>query len=353
MPGQRANGGRSGCNRRVRQLAGSPQLIQERALILVTGSSGLIGSALVPRLRSAGLEVATFDNADDPDHDVRNEIALANAVCGASGIVHLAAVSRLAWAEHDPETTAAVNVGALRKLVALARDSSRKPWIVFASSREVYGEAALGPVAETAPLRPNNVYARSKLSGERTIEVARDAGLVANIVRFSNVFGSVDDHATRVVPAFAQAAASGGLMRVEGADHVFDFTCLADVVAGLCSLIEATAAGEKLEPVHLVSGRATTLLDLARMAVAAGHANAAYELCPPRGYGVTRFVGDPARARALLGWTHRTELQAGLKELIEGFRRRASGDLASVSPRSCAQREGTGSDQDQSPACCK
>jgi nucleoside-diphosphate-sugar epimerase len=71
-------------------------------------------------------------------------------------------------------------------------------------------------VAEDAPLSPRNVYARSKVAVEQLTEEARERGMIAAVVRFSNVFGDTEDHADRVVPAFARAAAAGGTVRVDG-----------------------------------------------------------------------------------------------------------------------------------------
>ena len=76
----------------------------------------------------------------------------------------------------DPANCAATNVTALRGLLDIAIRAARRPWVVFVSSREVYGNAAGLPVEEEAPLRPMNVYARTKCDGELLARQARDAG---------------------------------------------------------------------------------------------------------------------------------------------------------------------------------
>jgi nucleoside-diphosphate-sugar epimerase len=184
--------------------------------ILVTGAGGLIGSALVPLAERRGWDVRCLDIRREPGEDLRRPGVLEAAVAGVDGVVHLAAVSRVVWAERDPELCRATNVDVLGRLLGLLARQSSNPWLVFASSREVYGDAAEIPVAEDAPLRPMNVYARSKVAGERLVREAVDAGLRGSICRFSSVYGSVRDHADRVVMAFAGAAARGGAMRVEG-----------------------------------------------------------------------------------------------------------------------------------------
>lgn len=289
-------------------------------MILVTGSRGLIGSSIASRLARCGHSIRTFDIRDDPSQDVRDPAALARALQEVTGVIHLAAVSRVVWAQRDPELCQAVNGAAVAHLVDAVRATEHPPWIIFASSREVYGEPAALPVAETAPLQPMNVYARSKVAGEALMARTTEAGIVANVARFSNVYGSIDDHPDRVVPAFARAAATGGVLRVEGPDHMFDFTHISDVVRGLHHLVEATIAGRKIDPIHFVSGRGTTLRDLADLAIHFSGGKVTCEEHAPRSYDVARFTGDPGRAQQVLEWKANVGIDEGFGKLTDGFR---------------------------------
>lgn len=289
-------------------------------MILVTGSNGLIGRAFKSRLTGKGVPVRDFDIARSPLEDTRNPEALDAAIDGVEGIVHLAAVSRVVWAERDPQLTQAVNVDALQSLLTLVHARKQRPWVVFASSREVYGEPAALPVAEDTALAPLNVYARSKVRGEQLITEAREAGVVANIVRFSNVYGRTSDHSDRVVPAFARAAALGGKLRLDGPENMFDFTHVDDVVNGLSLHVEATGAGEAFPPVHFVTGRGTTLQGLASIAAREARSSLEIEIAPPRNYDVAQFFGDPARARQLLGWQSRIDMESGFAALAADYR---------------------------------
>ena len=251
---------------------------------------------------------------------MRDARRVRQAVAGRHGIVHLAAVSRVVWGERDPETCREVNIGGLRNVVAAARSQKRQPWIVFASSREVYGQPDRLPVVEGAPLRPINVYGRTKAEGERLVMAARDDGLRTAVVRLSNVYGSTRDHADRVVPAFARNAVMGGALRVEGADHAFDFTHIDDAVRGIASLIRALTGGEAPPPIHLLTGCPLTLGKVAALAVELAGTGAPIVQAPPRSFDVSRFCGDPSRARRLLGWIPCVTLSQGLARLIRDFR---------------------------------
>jgi nucleoside-diphosphate-sugar epimerase len=282
--------------------------------ILVTGFRGLIGSALVRRLHAAGWEVRGFDIAQGLD--VVDAEAVAEALDGCEGVVHLAAVSRVVWGERDPARCHLVNVTGTRNVLSAASRARRPVWVLAASSREVYGQAVSFPVGEAAELRPLNCYARSKVAAEKLVAASADSGLRASVIRFSSVYGAVTDHADRVVPAFARLAALGGTLRVDGSETTLDFTHVDDVAAALQTAAEMLAGGSGTLPaLHLVSGRGTSLPELAEMAIgAAGRGRA--RVSPGRPYDVRSFIGDPARAGRVLGWRASTALEDGIADLV-------------------------------------
>lgn len=291
--------------------------------ILITGSEGLVGTALRSALEARGVAVAGLDLlATGGDRgDVRDGARVRAAVAGCRGVVHLAAVSRVVWAERDPEECWRTNVGGIQNIVDAAAQQNVPPWVLFASSREVYGQPNRMPASEDSPLRPVNVYGRSKIEGERIVEGARGLGMRTAIVRLSNVYGTTRDHGDRVVPAFARAAVLGSPLRVDGADHTFDFTHISDTTRGLIGLIDVLDSAQPAPPpVHLLTGRPTTLGELAELAVRLAGGHSEIEQAPPRSYDVSHFYGTPARAAELLGWVPRVEIEEGLRRLIDDFR---------------------------------
>ena len=293
--------------------------------ILLTGFEGLVGRALRATLEERGNEIVGLDlrGAGGEHGDVRDPGRVREATAGCRGVVHLAAVSRVVWAERAPDDCLSTNIGGLRRVLEAAFEQPAPPWVVFASSREVYGRLRCLPATEDAPLSPVNVYGRSKIEGERLVEEARACGLRTATVRLSNVYGSVLDHADRVVPAFARAAVEGSAIRVDGAECSFDFTHIDDTVRGMVAAMDRLEAGETLPPVHLVTGTPTTLRELAAMATALAGKRAPVVEAPPRPFDVSRFHGDPSRARELLGWEPRVRLRDGFERLVGDFRARA------------------------------
>jgi nucleoside-diphosphate-sugar epimerase len=287
--------------------------------ILITGHCGLVGRHLWPSLLAHGYAVSGLDVADSSG-DITDPAELVRALHGCHGVVHLAAVSRVVWGQRNPELCWKTNALASKALLNAVINSSLKPWVIVASSREVYGEAKRLPVTEDAELTPVNIYGKAKLAMEQTALHARQAGINTAIVRLANVYGCTLDHVDRVLPAFCRNAAEGLPLRIDGFEHLFDFTHISDTVAGLMKLVNLLETGERgVPPIHLLPGIGTTLLEAARMAISsAGSASSIIE-APSRNYDVSRFVGDPSRASELLGWQAAIAPQQGIAELVAAF----------------------------------
>jgi UDP-glucose 4-epimerase len=290
--------------------------------ILVTGSSGLIGTAVCAALEAQGHEVRRFDIADQQDGfgDILAPTGLDVAMKDCTGVVHLAAVSRVIWGERDPERCRETNVVGTRNVIDRLRSSDPRPWLIFGSSREVYGQSSVLPVAESDPLQPMNHYARSKVDAERAVKQAMGAGIRASVVRFSTVYGAIADHADRVIPAFCRAAISGLPLRVEGATNSLDITHVADVANCISNVANCLSEGKSLEPMHLTTGQGTSLSDLAHAVVHLARSESEIITTAPRDFDVTNFIGDPKFAETQISWCPRIPLEIGLMDLISQFR---------------------------------
>jgi nucleoside-diphosphate-sugar epimerase len=288
--------------------------------VLVTGSSGLVGAALARSLKDQGVEVVPFDCRDGAaTADIRNRAALDDAIAGCDGVIHLAAVSRVAWGESAPDLCNAVNVTGTSNVIAAATAAPGKPWLLFASSREVYGRLDTIPADERAPLRPANVYGKSKIDGEICVSRAREGGLRAAVIRLSNVYGALNDHPDRAVPSLLWAAMHNRDLTISGADTYFDFVHVDDCVRGIIALMARLADGKVTDPVHLVSGKATNLLELAVLARSVTESASEIIVKAARPFDVPGFVGDPRRAVEVLDWWATISLRSGLERLWAGL----------------------------------
>lgn len=288
--------------------------------VLITGHSGLIGKYLWPLLEKKGFRLKGLDlNSQLPEYrgDITSRATLQNALQGCHGVVHLAAVSRVLWGHKHPKKCWQHNAEATKFLHECALQSPLKPWIITASSREVYGQPQSLLVDERHPLNPMNIYAKSKLAAEQSSLDSKEKGLKTAILRFSNVYGCIDDHADRVVPAFCRAAVTNGILRVEGNLHAFDFTYIGDTVRAIAQCVEhLQSEGDALPPLNICTGRATTLGELARLTAKLSGMQPVIKEYPARDYDVSRFVGSNLQARNSLGWEPRIHLAEGVGTLI-------------------------------------
>lgn len=298
--------------------------------IFITGASGLIGKAARRTLESLGHSVHGCDlrsPSDSEMFDFRNEKKLRAALNDCDGVLHLAAVSRVVWGETHPELCQSINIDGARMLMNTVMGMPQRMWLIFASSREIYGTPSELPCPATAPPNPENLYARTKLTGESMMEDLRQAGVCSAIIRFSNVFGSIGDYPDRVVPAFARAAAHGGMLRVRGADSILDFTPLSDAVSALACVVQAMGDNiNDLPAINIVTGRATSLMELAKIALAHGNGNIVVE--EQQNFYPSRFQGDPAPAKKYLGWSPQQSLEEAVGRLVRDFQQATEKDNA-------------------------
>lgn len=295
--------------------------------ILVTGSSGSVGSVLVERLVALGHRIRPYDLRDG--NDVRDRARIIEAAQDCDGIVHLAAVSRVGWGESHPELTRSINVDGTQAALRAAFAARRRPWFLFVSSCAVYGNPADAIVTEDAPIQPVNQLGRSKADGEILVERARDAELATACIRLATVYGSRRDHPDRVVPALVAQALRNEDLTLRGAANHLDFVHVDDTVAGLIAAIYLLASGEDaLPPIHLATGVSTTLEALAELVAAVTGARSRIVETEARPFDVNSFCGHPGRAQRLLGWLPTVTLEQGIARLAASLK--ASGPLASV-----------------------
>ena len=120
--------------------------------ILITGSKGLIGTALIKELETDPLKTIGFDirNVSKYPENIHFYQSLNKLGTDYNGIVHLAGTSRVVWGQTNPNLCRLNNVLGTKNIVKKALSQTQKPWVIFASSREVYGQQETLPVHEDA-----------------------------------------------------------------------------------------------------------------------------------------------------------------------------------------------------------
>ncbi|MDF2965319.1 MAG: UDP-glucose 4-epimerase [Rickettsiaceae bacterium] len=291
--------------------------------IAVTGAQGLIGKRLIENLEGTNITIKPIDiryNAGEAQQnvDITHYNDIEKVIADCEGVVHLAAVSRVVWGEINPELCFLINVEGTKNIIKACLASKRNPWLIYASSREVYGQQKTLPVIEDASFSPLNHYAKSKCIAEELVNLAAHQGLQTSIVRFSGVFGGLSDHFNRVVPAFCTNALANKPLFVEGEDCLFDFTYVDDAVSGLIKIFyQLFESKGSLVPIHLTSCQPASLIEIADYIIKLTNSSSEILIKPPRNFDVSKFYGDFSRARSLLGWRPEYTLSKALKKFIE------------------------------------
>ena len=257
--------------------------------------------------------------------DVRDYSAIKKAVEGKDAVFHFGAVSRVAWGQEDPFTCWMTNQLGTLNLLEACKKSETRPVLFYASSREVYGEPLYLPVDESHPKRPISVYCMSKLSAEKAcMSYSRGLGNVGSVdhivFRFSNVYGSERDLPERVIPKFMSKALRGDDITLYGGGQILDFTFLDDTISGILKAYAACFdGGPNLfgEDFHFVTGRGVSVSDLATMIIEMVGSSSKIITSGSNTFEVRRFVGNPEKARRILGYESKVRLEDGLKILRE------------------------------------
>ncbi len=303
--------------------------------VLVTGGAGFIGSHLSEFLLGKGCEVVCLDNlltgtTDNIDHlrserftfikhDVTNYIYVAGAL---DYVLHFASPASPVDYQQLPIPT--LKVGALGTHKALGLAKSKGARFLLASTSEVYGDPLIHPQREdywgnVNPVGPRGVYDEAKRFAEAmTMAYHRYHGLDTRIVRIFNSFGPrMRMNDGRAIPNFIRQALTGEPLTIYGdGSQTRSFTYIDDLVEGIWRLMQAPVP----DPVNLGNPQEMTLLELAKRVLRlTGSVSPVVFMPLPQDDPRVRQP-DITRARTLLGWEPRVEVDEGLGKTIEWFR---------------------------------
>ena len=255
------------------------------------------------------------------DQDVTETFDVDGPIDAVMNLASLA--SPMDYLEHPIETLEVGSAGS-RNLLEIARRFGARYMVT--STSECYGDPLEHPQVETYwgnvnCVGPRSCYDESKRYAEAvTMAYHRVHGVRTNIARIFNTYGprmQLDDG--RVVPAFIDQALRGEPLTVFGTgSQTRSFCYVADMVDGLYRL----ALSDERFPVNLGNPLEMTILEFAeRIKVAAGvTAPIAFQPLPeddPK-----RRRPDISKARRVLGWEPKVNLDEGLRETIAYFRQK-------------------------------
>ncbi|HET8577258.1 MAG TPA: UDP-glucuronic acid decarboxylase family protein [Methylomirabilota bacterium] len=304
--------------------------------VLVTGGAGFIGSHLCDFLLAQGCEVVCMDNLltgsrdniahlRDPRfsftlHDVTTFIQVDGAL---DYVLHFASpASPIDYLELPIQT---LKVGALGTHNALGLAKAHRARFLLASTSEVYGDPLVHPQREdywgnVNPVGPRGVYDEAKRFAEAiTMAYHRYHRVDTRIVRIFNTYGSrmrLTDG--RAIPTFIRQALRGEPLTVYGdGSQTRSFTYISDLIEGIWRLMNAPVN----DPVNLGNPREMTLLELAKQVLRLSGSRSEIVFRPLPTDDPKVRQPDIGRARQLLGWEPRVELEEGLRQSIDWYRK--------------------------------
>lgn len=299
--------------------------------VLITGATGMIGNALVGKLRAVGTEVIAVARRANKyvhvDHYWSLGTPIGPSLIGVDSLVHLAArvhvrgkgfSDRQSFLEDNAYSTL------LLAKEAYARGVRR---FVFVSSIGVLGARSDIPLDETAKPCPHNAYTSSKCVAERLLtEFSRESGLELVILRFPAVVGA---GAKGNVASLAEAVRRKVPLPIGNLVNRRQFVALENLVGAiLLTLTQEKAAGELF---HVANPECVSTLELCELIAAVLEVKLRVWPMP---VGLLRaiFIGggrrslaegltadllvDVTKVRQILGWAPEQSLEQALRESI-------------------------------------
>jgi UDP-glucose 4-epimerase len=302
------------------------------AKVLVTGGAGFIGSHIVERLIKEGNSVTvmdtllrgnkltkdTFNAVQFIEKDVRDEIAVNNAMKNVDVVFHLAAVLGVDVVADNPVETMEVETIGTRNIARAAlRNDVQK--ILYASTSGIYGHSAMEQaVNEEVMVDPRTSYAMAKRYNEIYLAALNEEkGINTVSLRFFNVYGPRQDN-RMVIPRFIEQAKTGNPITVFGdGKQTRDFTYIDDTTEACIRLMEKSNGAQIFnianEKEGCIEELAATIKDMTQ-----SNSEIKYLEAPTKRYDyeVGRRVGSSEKLKNAVGYKPDTTLAQGLDRIL-------------------------------------
>jgi len=312
----------------------SSSLLENRAL--VTGGSGFLGSHLSDRLIARGQDVLCVDNLftgqkrnvahlhGNPRFEfLRHDVTLPlfvevdqiwNLACPASPIHY----------QHDPVQTTKTSVHGAINMLGLAKRVGAK--ILQASTSEVYGDPSVHPQPEeywgnVNPIGTRSCYDEGKRCAETLFfDYHRQHKLRIKVMRIFNTYGPrMHPNDGRVVSNFIVQALQGKDITIYGDGlQTRSFCYVDDLVEGMIRLMDT--GDDVTGPINIGNPGEFTMIELAEAVLKLAGSKSKLVRMPLPSDDPKQRKPDITKAKNILGWEPKVQLEDGLKETIAYFR---------------------------------
>src|SRR5512138_143342 len=341
----RAQAARRAVGRRQRALENVDVMMEWTARrVLVTGATGIVGSALTRRLLDAGAYVVVLVRDWDPQSELvrTGDIQRTSVVNGRledygaleraineheiDTVFHLGAQPIVTTALRNPLPTFEANIrGSYNLLEACRVHRSLVSSVVVASSDKAYGDAPSLPYTEGMPLNGRHPYDVSKSCTDLlAMTYAHSYDMPVVVARCGNIYGGGDLNWSRIVPGTIRSLWRGErpVIRSNGL-FTRDYIYVQDVADAYLALApRAGDAGIKGEAFNFSPETRLTVLEIARLIQRLfGREDLEPLILDQARAEIKDQYLDSGKARTRLGWTPKWSLEAGLTDTIAWYRR--------------------------------
>lgn len=306
--------------------------------IIVTGGAGFLGSHLCLRLLQDGHRVYCIDNLFTGSRQnikdlfifnnfefINHDVTFPYYSLRVDEIYNLACPASPVHYQYDPiQTTKTSFIGALNML-GLAKRTGAK--ILQASTSEVYGDPSIHPQEEeywgnVNPIGIRACYDEGKRVAESLFfDYKRIHGVKIKIARIFNTYGpNMDPNDGRVVSNFIVQALKNDPITIYGdGNQTRSFCFVDDLVEGLIKLMESDDSVNG--PINLGNPKEFTMYELAEKILNITNSSSTIVFKPLPLDDPKQRQPNITKAKLLLDWEPTVELEKGLKDTIEYFKR--------------------------------
>ena len=293
--------------------------MNHRTILLI--GSGFIAHALLRQLAAEGREVHVLSHhpapADFPSShwhqgDLRNRDVLCRLLKMCGTVAHLASLSTPSASAQRP-TLEVANLEPTLALLELLQDFPQTHLIYFSSGGTLYGNPAIFPVTESAPMRPVSFYGAGKAAQELFLQILRDQGMPITILRPANAYGPNQPLKSGfgLVRTVLEHLNHGTNIEIWGdGEAVRDYVFVDDIASACQILIDRH---DDCETYNVGSGMGHSINELIALAEKISGRSPRVIHRPSRQTDVSKVVLSIDKLQAL-GWRPATSLETGLRQ---------------------------------------
>lgn len=310
--------------------------------ILITGADGFIGSHLVEDLVKKGYAVRAFclynsfndigwlkdlkkeilESVDIVLGDIRDSNSIKIAAQNVDVVFHLASLIAIPYSYQAPESYIDTNIKGAFNVLKAALDNDVQQ-VIHTSTSEVYGTAQFVPITEDHPLVGQSPYSASKIGADQiAYSFYCSYGLPVSTVRPFNTYGPRQSVRAVIPTIISQALSGRNNLSLGNVRATRDFNFVQDTVSGMIAFI----GNHKTfgEVINIGTGVEVTIKDvvslIANISGVDLEINVDSSRIRPEKSEVERLCASNQKARDILGWEPKNNLEQGLSITYDWFK---------------------------------